>query len=64
MFKCDVTGKFSKLGEKCNKIVAETRERVYLDQEGNVVGRGFEIVKELQATDEGVDMWQRLTFQD
>jgi hypothetical protein len=63
MFKCDVTGKMSLPGEKCNKIVAEVRERVYLDDEGNVVGRGYEIVKELKATDEGVAMWKRLTLQ-
>ena len=29
MFKCAVTGKMSKLGEKMNRIVVATRDKVY-----------------------------------
>jgi hypothetical protein len=65
MFKCAVTGKLSKLGEKPFKVVTQKRERVYTqrfrDEEGNVsevlVGRGWEIVKEVLMSKEGHDAW-------
>ncbi len=60
MFKCDITGKFSHPGEKCNKVIAEVRERVYVNSEGVEVGRGFEIVKELKVTDAGLAVWKDL----
>lgn len=60
MFKCQITGKMSRPGDKCNKVVTEVRERVYLNDEGEVVGRGFEIVKEVNATDAGVALWKDL----
>lgn len=67
MFKCAITGKFSKPGEKSNKIVLEQREQVYYGwfrneetnrMEQHEVGRGWEIVKEVDATDEGLKVWQ------
>lgn len=69
MFRCEVLGKMSKLGEKCNKIVVETRERIYTkwffnedlnDWEEVVVGRGHEIVHEISATKEGLAKWNEL----
>ena len=66
MFICAITGKVSKLGEKCNKIVIATREKTYKQfvWEDDVqieidVARGFEIVKEVNATAEGVEVWNR-----
>lgn len=61
MFKCQVTKKNSKLGEKLNRIVIQTRTKIYTQKiwdEGEAVeietGRGYEIVKEIMASDEGV----------
>ena len=70
MFICQVTGKVSEAGEKMNRIIAKTKPKVYtrreFDPEINewvdvFVGRGFEIVKEIQATEEGVVEWQQMT---
>lgn len=58
MFICDVSGRVSKPGENCNRIIVEVRKRVYLNDEGNVVGRGFEIVKEIKATDAAAAAWR------
>jgi hypothetical protein len=67
MFKCQVTNKFSKPGDKCNKIVTEKREKVYFQffrneetgkWEEKEVGRGWEIVKEINCTDAGLDIWK------
>lgn len=58
MFKCMVTGRMSQPGEKCNKLVVETREKIYTDLDGNVIGKGTEIVKEINATDAGVLRWK------
>ena len=70
MFKCQVTGKLSKPGDKCNKIVVERREKTYTKffrnedtgkWEEHEVGRGWEILKEINATDEGVKIWSNLS---
>jgi hypothetical protein len=80
MFKCQVTGKFSRqgnqaahppvAGEKLNKIVVATRERVYtrwvkneetLKWEEVVIGHGWEIVREINASEEGVKLWESWT---
>ena len=70
MFICQVTGKVSQVGEKLNRLVVKTRPRVYTRKEKDLetgewvetlVGRGFEIVKELQATEEGLVEWQNMT---
>jgi hypothetical protein len=69
MFFCAITGKLSKPGEKCQKIVVESRERVYTRKVRNEetgrwedveVGRGWEIVKEVSATEEGVRAWNKM----
>lgn len=66
MYICQVTGKKSKLGEKLNKIVVRTRERTYTrwvrDEETKKwieidAGKGWEIVRELNASEEGVQLW-------
>lgn len=65
MFRCYVTKKLSKLGEKPIKVVIEKRERIYTrrfrDDEGEIVeelvGKGWEIVKEVMMTKEGYDRY-------
>lgn len=74
MFKCDVTKKTSKSGEKLTKVVVQTRPKTYKelkpsltedgkvirDNYGNpvlvevVVGQGFETVKEINVSQEGL----------
>lgn len=67
MFKCGITGRFSKPGEKANKIVTATRDKVYYgwfrnEETGRYeeleIGRGSEIVSEVNATDEGLRLWK------
>jgi len=70
MFICQITGKVSKPGEKLNKITVETRERVYTQKQRDTengewvtveIGRGWEIVKQLKLSDEGVNIWNSST---
>lgn len=70
MFVCQVSGKLSSPGEKMNKIIAVKRERVYTemrrDSETGIVeevevGRGWEIVKEIAATAEGLVEWNNMS---
>lgn len=67
MYYCQVTGKLSKPREKANKIVIETRDKVYTQnvwEEGELVeievGRGWEIVKEINASDEGLKLYDQM----
>ena len=57
-------------GEKLNKIVVATRERTYtkwvkneetLKWEEVFVAKGWEIVREINASDEGVKLWESWT---
>lgn len=73
MFYCQITGKLSKPGAKQNKVVVETRERVYTKRVRNEetrewetveIGRGWEIVRELNASDEGVAEWAAMSLED
>lgn len=66
MFYCQVTGKLSKPGEKCHKVVTQKAARVYTkmirDEETRKmvrveIGRGWEIVKEIDASEEGARLW-------
>jgi len=66
MFKCEITGKFSALGEKLNRIVVKKREKKYFRKEFNEVtnswqnleiATGWEIVKEIKASDEGLKIY-------
>lgn len=70
MYICQVSGKLSELGEKLNKIVVATREKVYYERRLNEdlrkyetveVGRGTEVVKEINASDEGVTTWNLMS---
>lgn len=67
MFKCSITGKTTRPGEKMHRVVIETRPRVYTEwirEEGEwielEVGRGFEIVKEIQVSDEGLSIYNEM----
>lgn len=69
MFRCEVTGKLSKPGEKCHKITVEKRQKVYYkwvfnedrdDWEEVEAAKGWEIVHEISATKEGVAKWNEL----
>ena len=66
MFKCEITGKFSKPGDKAIRLVTEYRERFYMSQNadgeedfenGEVVGSGMEIQKEINVTLAGLGIW-------
>jgi hypothetical protein len=66
MYICKVTGNQSKLGEKLNKITVATRDRIYTKRVKNEetgkwedveIGRGWEIAREIDASDEGVALW-------
>lgn len=86
MYICQVTGKYSRQGrpgpldkegyptqipgEKLNKIVVATRERIYTRRVKNEetgrwedveIGRGWEIVREINASDEGLALWNSWT---
>jgi hypothetical protein len=66
MFYCQITKKMSQPGDKLHKVVVERRERVYtrtvVDKETRQemveeIGRGWEIVKEVNATEEGARLY-------
>ena len=70
MYYCKVTGKMSAEGEKLNKIVIATREKTYhrwvRDEDTKrwseiECGTGFETVKEIDATNEGVALYESWT---
>lgn len=69
MFICEITGKVSQPGEKLNRITVKTRDRVYLRNEKDIesgewhevqVGQGWEIVKQISASEEGVQKWDSM----
>jgi hypothetical protein len=73
MFKCQVTGKMSKSGETCHKLVAVTRGRIYYrnvfnedtnEWEPVEIGRGWEIAREINATAEGVALFEQMSPED
>ncbi len=66
MYICQVTGRQSKSGQKLNKLVVQTRPKTYTrwirnedtrEWEEIEIGRGFETVREVNASQEGVDLW-------
>lgn len=70
MFYCQITKTNSKSNEKCHKVVIATRERVYTEMVYNEetrqdeeleVARGWEIVREINATERGVALWDNWT---
>lgn len=54
MYICAITNKVSEPGERMNRVVVETRIREYKDTDGNVIGTGTEIVKEISVSEEGM----------
>lgn len=69
MYYCQVTNELSKPGEKLNKIVIEQRERIYKERifneetrkmEDVIIGYGWEIVREINASDEGLRLWSTM----
>ena len=73
MYFCQITGKMSEQGEKLNKITVETRPKTYYrwvrDEDTNKwqeieTGHGFEIVKELNASEEGLQQWNDWTSEE
>ena len=62
MFVCQITNKISKPGEKCHRITVETRARTYKhwdrEAEEEWFTQGTEIVRELNATEAGLRMWE------
>lgn len=86
MYRCEITGKLSRLGdprtggfihvgeantkddrssEKLNKIVVRTRKREYRhwdrENEEEWFTQGTEIVKEVNASEEGLAIWNSMT---
>jgi hypothetical protein len=69
MFRCEITGKVSHPGEKLNKVIAITRPKTYTkwvrDEESHApkwievpAGTGFEPVRELSLSQEGLNLWE------
>lgn len=70
MFRCALTGRMSKPGEKSFRLTVSTRPRVYVETRLNEetrkkeeveVGSGFEIVKEIVVSEEGLSRWSEMT---
>lgn len=70
MYNCQITGNQSKPGEKLNRLVVATRARTYTkwvrNEETNkweevFLSTGTEIVREINACHEGVDLWKSWT---
>ena len=66
MYRCEITGKNSKVGEKLNKVICLTRPKEYFKYIKNDETRlwekvfaatGFEPVRELSLSREGLDLW-------
>lgn len=67
MYRCMITNKQSQPGEPLNKTVVATRPKIYMkwvrDEETNrwqevEAGRGHEIVRELNLSAEGLQLWE------
>jgi len=55
MFRCAVTGKVSAPGEPAHRVVIERRARTYAaDKHHAVESKGWEIVREVLVTAEGL----------
>jgi hypothetical protein len=73
MFYCQVTKRQSKPLEKVNRLVVATREKTYFEKFRNEetgkledieVGRGWEIVKEINACQEGADVFNAMSLEE
>jgi len=65
-YRCEITGRVSKLGVPLHKVIAVTREKTYYkwvkDEETREwskveAGRGHEPVRELSLSVEGLEIW-------
>jgi hypothetical protein len=65
MYRCAITGKNSREGDKLNRIVVETRSRIYEHKDPETEEKWFsygtEIVREVNATDAGQELWNTWT---
>ncbi len=65
MYKCAITNKNSKLGEKCNITTILTRPKQYRhwdeENEKEWFTSGWEIVKEVKMSKEGLEIWNSKT---
>lgn len=66
MFKCPIAKKNTRPGDKMVQVITETRDKVYTrrvrdDETGKlntiVIGRGWEIVKQLGLSEEGAKIY-------
>lgn len=73
MYRCEITGKVSEPHDPLNKVIAIKREKVYTkwvrDEETNrwnevEAGKGWEIVRELSLSAEGVLIWESWSEED
>jgi hypothetical protein len=55
MFRCQVTGELSNANEKPVKVIVQTRDVQYKNHMGEVVGTGWEIVKEVSVRSTNVE---------
>lgn len=70
MFRCQVTGKMSKRGEKMHRVVVETRDKEYVEErivdgkkELVTVGFGYETVREVICTEEGKNLLEKMLLE-
>jgi hypothetical protein len=65
MFRCEITKRLSRPLEKLHKVVVKTRPTQYRhwnrETEEEWFTSGVEIVKEVNATEEGVALWEKLS---
>lgn len=68
MFICGITKKMSKPGEKVRRLVVQTRTKEYKnydrETEENWSSFGTEIVKEVNATEDGEKLWNSFSEQE
>lgn len=73
MYYCQITNRLSKLGAKQNKLVVETRPKTYHKYVKNeetriwekvIAGTGFETVRELNVSEEGLEIWSAWTLEE
>ena len=66
MYRCAITKRMSRSGEKLNRLVVETRPKAYFGWVYNEefdkwdwvqVGSGFETVKEINVSEAGLKIW-------
>lgn len=68
MFICQITGRVSREGDKPHRIVVATRAKTYenwdYENEEKWFSYGTEIVKEVNASDDGKVIWEALSSEE